>query len=266
MNGGLGLTVLAGLYWLVAATSVAAADDEFCADRPGLATPPCTLAPGRTAVEIGLADWTLDRQKETRTDTVVAGDTLLRFGLSPILEAQLGWTAYGHVRTRDRVAAGVTRMSGIGDVRMSVRRSLSGSGGPVAIQPFVTLPTGGSAIGAGDWDAGVLLPVQFDLTPSVQLGLTPEIDSAVDADGSGRHLAFSGVAGLSGSIAPKLDLTGEVAAMRDDDPAGSTTSLLASLSVACHPTANSQFDVGLVAGLDRTAPDIELYVGGARRF
>ncbi len=266
MNEGLGLTALAGLCWLTAATPAAAADDAFCADRPGLATPPCTLAPGRTQIEIGLADWTLDRQKETRTDTVVAGDTLLRFGLSPILEAQLGWTAYGRVRTRDRLVGGVTRMSGIGDVRLSVRRSLSGSGGPVAIQPFVTLPTGGSAIGAGDWGAGVLLPAQFDLAPSVQLGLTPEIDAAVDADGSGRHLAFSGVAGLSASVAPKLDLTGEVAAMRDDDPARSTTSLLASLSLAYYSTANSQFDVGLVAGLNRTAPDVELYVGIARRF
>lgn len=249
-----------------AAKPAIAADDAFCADRPGLATPPCTLAPGRMAVEIGLADWTLDRTRDTRTDTVVGGDTLLRFGLSPTLEAQFGWTAYGHVRTRDRATGRVTRMSGIGDVRLSVRRSLSGPGGPVAVQPFVTLPTGGSAIGAGDWGAGVLLPVQFDLTDSLQFGLTPEIDAAVDADGSGRHLAYSGVAGLTRSLTHRLDLTGELAAMRDDDPQGSTTGVQGSLSLAYHPDADSQFDAGFVAGLDRTAPDLELYLGIARRF
>jgi len=239
---------------------------ELCADRPGLGTPACTVEPGRSVFELGLVDWTLDRQPSVRTDTIVAGDILLRVGLTPQLEAQVGWTAYGHVRSRDRPAGPVTTGSGTGDVRLSVRRSLSGPNGPVAIQPFVTLPTGGAAIGAGDWGAGVLLPFGFNLGKAVELDFTPEVDAAVDQDGSGRHLAFGGVVGLSTALTGRLGLTAELAARRDQDPFGTGTTALASLSLAYRPGADIQLDVGSVAGLNRASPDVELYVGVARRF
>src|SRR5438552_3918002 len=73
---------------------------DFCPDRPGLGTPPCTMDKGHVAVELGLGDWTLTRQGGDREDDIATGDLLVRYGLTSSLEMQVGWTAYTHVRTR----------------------------------------------------------------------------------------------------------------------------------------------------------------------
>ncbi len=239
---------------------------EFCASRPGLGTPACTVDPGHVMVEVGLADWTRDNSADARNDTVLFGDTLVRVGLDDRTEAQVGWTPYGHVRVRDKASGLVTRAGGTGDVSLGLRRSVSGPGGSVAIQPFVTVPVGGSAIGAGDWGAGVIVPIGFDLGHDVQLSLSPEIDAAVNASGSGRHLAYGSVIGLSAPLAKGLSGTIEFQAVRDEDTAGATTQAFASASLAWMVGANTQLDLGGVAGFNRDSPDAEVYVGIARRF
>jgi hypothetical protein len=249
--------------------SAACADPElrdFCADRPGLGTPACTIDPGHAMVEVGLADWTLDRQPDARTDTVVAGGLLIRYGLDATTEVQLGWTPYGHVRVRDRTSGEISKISGTGDILFSIRKSLSGPDGKIAIQPFVTVPVGHSSIGAGDWGAGVILPFGFDLGKNLQIAFTPEVDAAVDEDGSGRHLAFGNVIGLSEPLTKTLNLTEELSVARDNDPSGHSTTSLASLSLAYQPGKTTQFDAGAFAGLNRNSPDVEIYFGVAKRF
>jgi Putative MetA-pathway of phenol degradation len=239
---------------------------DFCASRPGLGTPACTVDPGHVVVEIGLTDWTLEQDADQRTDTLLFGDTLVRVGLDDRTEVQVGWTPYGHVRTRDKASGLVTRAGSTGDVTLGLRRSLSGPDGPVAIQPFVILPVGGSAIGAGDWGAGVIVPIGFDLGHDIQLALSPEIDAAVNESGSGRHLSYGSVIGLSAPLARGLSGAIEFQAVRDEEPTGSATQALASLSLAWLIDPNTQLDVGGVAGLNRDSPDAEVYFGIARRF
>lgn len=260
----------AGCLICLGATGVARAQDlrPFCADRPGLGTPSCTVGPGHVMIEAGAVDWTLDRDSETRTDTVEAGDFLVRAGLTEALEVQLGWTAFGHVRARDAAGA-VTRTSGIGDIRVALRQNLAhpdGSGFSVAVTPFATLPVGGEAIGAGDWGGGVIAPVHFDLPGKVGLSLTPQVEAAVDEDRHGRHLAYGSVVGLDTSLTDSLDAALEFQVTRDDDPLAPHTEALASLSFALQPGDDLQFDAGAVAGLNSDSPDVELYIGVARRF
>jgi hypothetical protein len=86
------------LFAAMAASAPAFAGEdrrEFCPDRPGLGTPACTVEPGTLMLEMGLADWTLDRTADRRTDAWTFGDALLRAGLTPSLEVQLGWTMLG---------------------------------------------------------------------------------------------------------------------------------------------------------------------------
>ena len=90
--------------------------------------------------------------------------------------------------------------------------------------------------------------------------------AAVDQDGRGRHLAYSGVVGVGIALDDKLTFTLEDQLVRDEDPSGSTTQDLASASLAWMPRKTLQLDIGAVAGLDRNAPDVELYAGIARRF
>lgn len=111
------------LLALLPAGAWAQGERDLCADRPGLGTPACTVEPGRVVLELGLADWTRERDSSERVDTIVAGDTLARFGLTDHLEAQVGWTGYGHVRTHDLATGAVDRMSGTGDVTLALRRN-----------------------------------------------------------------------------------------------------------------------------------------------
>lgn len=239
---------------------------DFCASRPGLGTPACTVDPGHVMIETGLADWTLDNTPDARTDTLIVANTTVRVGVGEATEVQLGWAPYGHVRTRDKATGLVTRDSGIGDVTFGVRQSLSGPDGKIAIQPYVTLPTGGSAIGAGDWSAGIIVPIGFDLGHDVQLSLSPQVEAAVNASGSGRHLSYGSVAGLSAPLTNALTGTLEIQAIRDEDPSGRTTQLFQSASLAWMLGKNTQLDFGEVAGLNSDSPDVELYFGIARRF
>jgi hypothetical protein len=253
---------------MVAGTAMAdQALRKLCTDRPGLGTPACTLDAGHVQIEIGLADWTLDRQAGTRSDEVDAGDTLVRIGIAAHAELQFGWTAFGW--TRERAGNVVDHASGTGDLFVAFRRNLlhpDGSGTTVALMPYATLPTGGHAIGAGDWSAGLEVPFGFDLSQAVSLEFAPRVEAAVDEDRHGRHLAYGSVAGIAADLGPRWNLTAELAATRDDDPAGHKTETLAGLSFGWTPGRNFQFDAGANLGLSHEAPDVELYAGIVRRF
>ena len=258
----------AGLL-LTVATPALAEERSYCPARPGLDTPACTIAPGRVSVETSLVDWTLQQDSSARTDTVLIGDTLVRIGLTDTVEAQIGWTPYGHVRTRDKLAGTIDSAGAIGDATLGFKVNLNhpdGSGLSAAIQPFVAIPIGRSPLGAGDWGGGVVAPVDYALNDTLTLQFTPEVDAAVDQDGKGRHFAASGTAGLGIALNKKVNLTVELQELRDADPSGKTWQALESTSLAWMPKDNLQLDMGAVAGLNRDAPDIELYVGVSRRF
>lgn len=122
---------------LVLAASPALAEDrDYCPTRPGLGTTPCTIAPKHVSVETALTDWTLDDQTDQRTDTVLIGDTFVRVGLTDTIEAQLGWTPYGHVRTRDKTTQAVDTAGRVSDVTLGIKANLlhpDGSGLSIAV-------------------------------------------------------------------------------------------------------------------------------------
>ena len=255
---------------LVVATPAFAAEGrrDLCPDRPGLGTPACTLDAGAVMLEVGIADWTLDRNADSRTDSFAFGDMLLRAGLTPSLEVQLGWTALGHVRERDRASGDLMQRTRTGDVTLALRQNLrspGGSGFSGAVMPYATLPVGGEGVGAGDWGAGLIVPVSFELG-AVSLGFSPHVDAAVDGDGDGRHLSYGSVAGIGFGVSDDFSMTAELSLTRDRDPGGHSTEALAGLSAGWQVGDDSQWDAGVNVGLNRDSPDVELYFGYARRF
>lgn len=240
---------------------------DYCPDRPGIGSPACTIDAGRASVETALADWTLDRQSGDRSDTVLIGDTLVRIGLTHDVEAQIGWTPAGVVR--DRSGSAVTRATRVGDVTLGFKANLAspdGEGFAVAVQPFVTLPVGRTPVGTGDWGAGLVVPLTYDLSNMVNVQLMPGVEAVVDQDGRGRHFFMSVTVGLGVQLTDRLTLGIEGQALRDDDPMGRTTQGRASLSFAYKVSDDFQLDIGGVAGLNRAAPDVEIYTGISRRF
>jgi hypothetical protein len=258
----IGLTFAA----MLAATPAAAQD--YCPDRPGLGTWPCVIAPGKVSVETGLLSWERDDTDSERTDTILLADTLARIGVTEKVEVQLGWSPYGFVRTRDKAGGGVTTGEGIGDVSLGLKAMLAqpeGNGLALAVLPRVTLPVGGAAIGAGDWSASLLLPVAYDLDDILYLQLTPEIDAAVNASGSGRHLAYSATLGLGAAWA-MFETTLEFQALRDDEPEGAQSQAFVAVSASWMPSPHWQLDIGFNGGLTAASPDARLYGGISHRF
>lgn len=242
---------------------------EFCGDRPGLDTPACTVDKGHLQVEIGIGDWTLDTQPDSRTDTILAGDIQLRYGIGETTELRLGWTAYGHERVRDRLTGKIQRTARTGDVTVGIKQNLLNPDGKqlsIALLPFASLPIGRRPIGAGTWGAGLLLPVDYELTDGIQLQLTPEVDAAPNEDGHGRHLAYSTVIGVDFALTEALDCAIDLQAIRDREPGQHATMALGGVAFGYKLAERTQFDVGANAGLNHQTPDIEALFGVSRKF
>jgi len=257
---------LAAFSLAFSAWSASAAERDFCAARPGQATPPCTLEPGRIMAEVGVADWIHEHDAAENADTVLLGEALVRAGLSQRAEIQLGWTPLGFVNRRDNANGNRSHHRSSGDLILAVQRGLGQINGPAAVRLFVTVPTGSGALAAGDWGGGAMLPLSFNLSDRLEVDLTPEIDAAVNASGSGRHIAYGSVAGFGLDLHHHLSLAVDAALFRDRDPAGATSRANASTSLAWMAGRNIQLDVGVVAGLNGATPDREAYFGFARRF
>jgi hypothetical protein len=259
------LVSFASLLSLVASPAPAqpAGEEPICADRPGLASGPCTVPKGRVQAELAI-DWSFQDDGEERVDTLLAGDAMVRVGLDDRTELQVGITPFGLVRTRN--PADVSRASGVGDVTLGVRhRMIEGETFSAGLQGTVSLPTGGSALGAGDWGAELLVPMSRAMGES-ELVLTPSIAAAVDADGNGRHLAYGIAAGAGLFLVDGLYAVLDLSLTRDEDPLGHSTEALAGLALAWTINPDLQVDAGAVIGLNRDSPDLELYVGAAKRF
>lgn len=243
-----------------------AEDRDFCANRPGLGTPACTLAPGKAMIEMGIGAWDHTSDAASIEDDVTLGDALLRVGVTETTEVQIGITSHVSQRTRDRASGSVDRVTGLGDGTLAIRQSLTGPNGKVAVEVFATAPLAKSPIGAGQWSGGIILPAGFDLPAGFEIDFTPELDFAANASGAGHHLAWGGVAGLSHGLGKQVTLTGEVAAFRDDDPDGHSTDARVAGSLAWQVSDRFQLDFEADAGLSSGAPDRSLAVGLAWQF
>lgn len=251
---------------LLLAAPARAEDREFCADRPGQTTPPCTLAPGTVMIETALGSWQRESEPGSRTDRLTLGSSLLRTGVTARLEAQVGWTPLGVQWQRDMATGATQRRTSAGDLTLGLTYGLAGANGPLAVQGFVTVPTGGAAIGAGDWGAGLRLPAQVALASGIDLVVTPEVDAAVNQSGEGRHLAYGGAAGLQFALSDAVNLGADLAAVRDREPGDETTRLTGGLALAWQAGKDRQFDLGAAAGLNHDSPDFTVYLGVACRF
>ena len=253
------------LFLSLGLSSAAIADDgSFCPERPGQTTPPCVLASGQVALEMSAVAWTLNKDSASRADTYIFGDSMVRIGVGDNLEAQIGWTPIGYTRARDIGSHALEASTQSGDLTIGALYALGGPSGPVAVQGFVFVPTGASPIGAGDWGAGLRLPIAIAVE-DVQFGLTPEVDAAVNASGAGRHLALGGAAGVAYALTDRLQLGVDLAVFRDGDVIR-TTRATTGLSVALQVNRSLQFDIGGLIGLNRSSPDCQVYIGVAHLF
>ncbi|WP_161792432.1 transporter [Croceibacterium mercuriale] len=259
----------AGILWALPAAAQDGDELRFCPNRPSLGASACTTDPGHVQFEYSVLDWQRDDTADEREDQFIVADLLARIGVGPQTEVQIGWTAFGAQRVRQNGTREVSRDSAVGDVRLAVRQNLrnpAGDGLSFGIEPFVILPVGGAPIGGGDWGAGAMVPVTYDLTGSLNLAFTGQLAALADEDGDGRHLNASGIIGLGYQLSDAVTWTSEVSVERNDDPMEGATHVLAAQSLAWQPTKRTQLDLLAAAGLNHATPDIRVAIGGAILF
>jgi hypothetical protein len=259
---------LAGAVLVVSASAAAAADDEpICADRPGLATATCTVPAGTVQVEIGLVDWTRDRADDVRSSELKIGEMAVSLGLTDRFHIDVAVSSYNRATVREGDAR--ERASGLGDMAIAAKYRLTSDSAPLqlALRPFVKIPTAKRSLGNGKVDGGVIVPIDYAI-PGSQLSLTvaPELDVNADGDGSGHHLATAQVVSVGATLSARLSTAAELWGYWDFDPAGTVRQYAVAASAAYLLSNDVQFDAGVVLGLNRETPDVELYSGIAFRF
>lgn len=254
---------------IVAVAPAAAQQREFCPERPGLDTPACIVDKGRVSVETSVIDWTLDRQSDSRTDTITIGETLVRIGVTDRLEVRASWEPFGRERVRDSATGTIERADRVGDAVVGLKASLlnpDGNGFSVALLPSISLPVGRQPIGAGGFGYNMAIPVSYDVSDTVQLDATPSLRALPDEGGPGHHLRYGSAGGVTVKMSEAVSLSAEGQVVRDAEPGDHTTRARTALSVAWQPQDDWQLDLFGIAGLNRDTPDLELSAGIARRF
>jgi hypothetical protein len=258
-------------FTVLAVTGAAHAEErDFCADRPGKGSPPCVLDAGRFQAELGGVDAAFSRGGGASVDDVSYGGLELRLGLSSTIEGQLSWTAHERVREKDRASGTTSTTSGAGDLGLALRWSLknpAGDGLSIAVQPFVTAPTGADGIGGDVWQGGVIVPMSIPVSADWSLSLSPQVEARENASGAGRHAGYAIAGGVGRAVGP-VNLGAELWVDRDQDPTGHVTQASVDLTAAWTPNTlhDVQLDASAYVGLNRQTPDLELVVGLAHRF
>ncbi|MGP7796362.1 transporter [Sphingomonas sp. CLY1604] len=263
------LAVAAASAALLAAAPAAAQLREYCPERPGLDTPACIVDKGHVSLETGVVDWTLDRQPDSRTDTITIAQTLVRLGVTDRLEVRASWEPFGHERVRDVASGAIDRADRVGDAVLGLKASLlhpDGQGLAIAVLPSVSLPVGRVPIGAGGVGYSLLLPVSYDLSDTVRIDATPSVRGLPNDETPGHHLRYGSAGGVTVKVTKAVSLSAEAQVVRDAEPGDHTTRARTALSVAWQPQDDWQLDLFGIAGLNRDTPDLELSAGIARRF
>ena len=248
--------LLACLMLGSAAAAHAADEDPICADRPGKATPTCTVPAGMVQVETGLVDWVHDRG----SDELDIGGTAVKFGMTDRLHLELDLPVYVDVRHGP---------SGFGDSSVALKYRLTNGSAPVqvAVRPFVKIPTAKHSLGNGKVEGGIALLADSTFgKSSVGWDIAPEVDVVADSDGSGYHIATTAAASVGVPLSSRLTLSGEVWGAWDFDPAGTVRQYSLDGAIAYLVSKDAQLDAGVNFGLNRDTPDVELYTGIAFRF
>ena len=233
----------------------AADEDPICADRPGKATPTCTVPVGMVQIETGLVDWSRDH----RIDALQLGGTAVKYGVSDRLHLELDLPAYTTVRHGP---------SGVGDSAVALKYRLTSSSAPVqlGLRPFVKLPTARHSIGNGKVEGGIALLADSTFAgSSVGWNVAPEVDILADADGSGYHPATVAAAGVGLPLSRHVTVSGELWGAWDFDPTGTVRQYSIDAAAALLLSINAQADAGVNLDLHGSA-DAEFYTGFAVRF
>lgn len=259
------LCVAAALLGL--ATPAMADDGTICADRPGKTTNPCTVPAAHFQVETALADYTMQNSGGERDTLLTLGETTFKYGVSSDTDIEIDITPWARGTSRSHGMH--STVSGIGDTNLIVKHEFTSSSAPFQISayPFVKIPTARKPAGNGKLEGGLVLPIQYSIGKSpFSITASPEMDWLANSDGHGHHAAMVQAVSFGWQATKKLNLSAELYEQWDWEPEGTTVQSSFDLAGAYVVRRDLQLDGGVNVGIDRAAPDVEVYFGIAKQF
>ncbi|MCW6508099.1 transporter [Lichenifustis flavocetrariae] len=258
------------LYSIVSPTPDSALRD-FAPDRPARSIGPTTVDAGRFQIESDFINHTFANQDGMTTRTTQALDPVLKLGVTSFMDFEVAFGGFNDLRTTDNASgAVVAKGRGFGDVTLTTKFNLTGNdGGKVAfaLAPYLIVPGGTANITAGQVEGGVIAPLALKLPQDFGVTLQTEVDALANVNGPGTHVNFTNIVNVSRPVPGIKDLTSyaELYSSVTTEPHAPDIYTF-DLALAYLVETNTQLDIGANIGLNRGAPDYQLYSGIAHRF
>ncbi len=240
----------------------------FSADRPTKSFSPVTVDPGHVQVETDFYSYTHSNAGGVTTRLSTVADPVLKLGITNRIEVAAQFGGYNDLALLDPgTGARLQTARGAGDLVLRVKLNLFGERGApgLALIPYVKLPTASPNLGNGATEGGLIAPLVLPLPLGFSLLLMAEVDVLRNQADTGRHVNFTQLVNVSHPVGPKLTLYGELYSALGTD-ARTPPVYTADAAVAYALTPSMQLDAGINLGLNRAAPNLQLYSGIAKRF
>jgi Putative MetA-pathway of phenol degradation len=236
-------------------------------DRPSKTDSPFTIDAGAFQIESDIANWTLNSDDHIRTRTWIIGNTNLKVGLTNWMDLQVFPQFYVNKRMSGPRFGTPLEQDGFGDTTIRVKMNLVGNDrGKLAIGFLSSLkiPTNTGETGNHVWEPCFGLPLNYSLPWGFTLFGQIRTDILNQARSSNMRLQWQNPIGISRAIVGNLSAYLEFysAVSSGHDP------WIATLDTGFIWQAGPDFsvDINSFFGLTRSADDLNVFVGFARRF
>ncbi len=242
---------------------------DFSTDRPPKAYVPFTVDAGHFQYETDIVNFADQANGPTRTNTLLAPNPTLKFGLTNNTELELNMPIVG-VATYNSATSRWSTTWGNGDLFVRAKLNVWGNGGgtsALAFIPYIKAPTAAPGIGNGAVEEGLIAPLSFSLPSGFTLLFNSEIDELKDSVGDGQHANYVNVVNLSHQVIDKdFTLYVELWSDYNNDPMQRTTQVSFDTALAWTVRPNLQLDVGADFGLNGATPTVQVFAGISQRF
>ncbi|WP_374164128.1 transporter [Arcticibacter sp. MXS-1] len=238
---------------------------EMYTDRPGVTETPFVVGAGHLQVETDLASYSRQTNDEEREVTLLYNNAIVKIGLFSQTDLQIGLESYGR-RKVTQLAGGESQTTrGIGDLTLRVKRTLIGSPEStfsLAVLPYVTFPT--ARYDESDlYEGGLLIPMNFKVSDSWEIGVQVEGDRKRDDDDKGVHTELLQSLSVNHDFASKVQGVFETYYTYDTKQHHWTNYLNAALQLEV--AKDVKLDAGLNYGLQHDAQRT-CFLGASFRF
>jgi hypothetical protein len=241
-------------------------------DRPSKTDSPFTIDAGVFQIETDALSWTVEKRNVDRADirvrTLLSGQTNFKVGLTNWMDLQIVPQGYIERRTSGRDFGPAQTQSGFGDTTVRLKMNFIGNDGGKFVLGFVSslkIPTNTDKLGNSVYEPGFGLPFNYALPSGFTLFGQTRIDILDRAQSGDRRVLWSNPVGVSRTIYGPVSGYVEFYNAVSSDDAYSWVGT-ADVGLIYQVTPNFSVDINSFFGLTRSADDVNVSVGFARRF